>query len=304
MRLVRSLSLAGSLLALALTVAAAGCAAGPRSVATEVKRGPLDAAATDQHKQLVAEGDALWAERLDEAKLRGALAKWEEAVKVKSDDHETYAKLARGFYLLADGFLSFVPEKEEEFLATHEKGQAYAEQGLKALSPDFEKRLGNGTKIEDAVMVLGREAVPLMYWYDVNLGKWAKFKGIQTTLKYKERIFKVMTRVYELDVDYFHGAPDRYFGAYYAVAPAFAGGDLEKSRTYFEQAVKKAPNYLSTHVLVAEVYATKAQDRALFDRELKFVMDTPAETMPELLPEQTIEKRKAERLMKQADDLF
>lgn len=285
-------------------VFALGCGAGPKSVGTEIRRGPLVGSAAEQHKQLVAEGDALWAERLDEQKLRGALAKWEQAVALKSDDHETYLKLARGYYFLADGFLSFDPAKTDEFLATHEKGQAYAEQGLKALSPEFEKRLRTGTKIEDAVMVLGREAVPLMYWYDVNLGKWAKFKGISTTLKFKDRIFRVMSRVYELDPDYFHGAPDRYWGAYYAVAPAFAGGDLEKSRRHFEMSLKKAPNYFATHVLIAENYAPKAQDRALFERELKFVLETPAETMPDLVPEQTIEKRKAERLMKQIDELF
>jgi hypothetical protein len=57
-------------------------------------------------------------------------------------------------------------------------------------------------------------------------------------------------------------------------------------------------------VLIAELLAPKKQDRALFDRELKFVMDTPVESMPDVVPEQTIEKRKAERLMKMADDLF
>ena len=287
-----------------LLVTLVGCGANPKSLGRPVVRTPLPPAALLQHQQLVGEGDALWAERLDETKLRGAIAKWSEAVKVKPDDHETYTKLARACYLLADGFLSFVDGKVEEFLATHEQGLGFAEQGLLALSPDFEKRRQGGTEVEDAVMVLGREAVPLLYWYDVNLGKWAKFQGIVTTLKHKDRIFKIMTHVYNLDPDYFHGAPDRYFGAFYAVAPAFAGGDLEKSHQYFERSVKKAPHYLATHVLIAENYAPKVQDRALFERELKFVLDTPPDSLPDVLAEQTIEKRKAERLLKQIEEKF
>ena len=47
-------------------------------------------------------------------------------------------------------------------------------------------------------------------------------------------------------------------------------------------------------IVRAEVLAPKLEDRALFDRELKFVLETPAEVIPELVPEQTIEKKKAD----------
>jgi hypothetical protein len=287
---------------LALLLALVACGAQPKG--QTIQRTQLDAAGSEKHKALVAEGDALWKERLDETKLRAAIAKWEAAVALKSDDHDTYAKLARGNYLLADGFLSFDPAKETEFLATHQKGMDMGEKGMLAISPDFEKKRRLGAKMEDAILVLQRDAVPNMYWYASNLGKWAKFKGIQTTLKYKDTIFGVVSRVKELDPDYFYAAPDRYFGGYYAVAPNFAGGDLDKSEKNFAESVKKYPYYLATHVLIAELLAPKRQDRALFDRELKFVMDTPADSMPDVVPEQTLEKKKAERLMKQADDLF
>lgn len=282
----------------------AGCGTNPDLIGQKINRTPLDPAAQEQHKQEVAAGDAAWAGRVEEAKLREAIEHWEKAVAIKNNDHETYAKLSRAYYFLADGFLFFDEAKRAEFLATHEKGQAVAEQGLRALSADFEKRRNAGTKIEDAVMKLGREAVPLMYWFDVNLGKWAKAQDISTTLKHKDRIFKIMSRVYELDPDYFYGAPDRYFGSYYAVAPSFAGGDLEKSNTYFQQSLKKAPNYLATHVLIAEVYAPKVSDRELYERELKFVLDTPANIIPELEPEHVIEKKKAEKLLAEIDDKF
>jgi hypothetical protein len=295
-------------LALLAAVLAAACKPGPATLGQTVNRGPLDAASLEKHKALVAEGDAAWAERGDLAKLKIAIGKWDEAVKVKSDDHESYAKLARGQYLLADGHLAFdaesSPAQMEEFLKAHELGQAYAEQGLRALSPDYQKRVDGGIPIEDAVQALGREAVPLMYWYDVNLGKWAKAKGIDVTLKYKDVIFKIMTRVYDLDPDYFFAAPDRYFGGYYAVAPSFAGGSVTKSKEYFDKSLKKAPDYLATHVLVAELLAPKLDDRALFDREIEFVLSADPNKIPEVGPEALIEKKKAEKLKAKADDLF
>ncbi len=291
------------LMALVSALALSACPK-PQSAGVEMSRGPLDATSAERHSKLVAEGDQLWAERLDEQKLRAALAKWEEAVTVKPDDHETYAKLARGYYFLADGHLSFDPARQAEFLAAHEKGTAHAEKGMYAISPEFEKKRKSGIKLADAVAVLGRDAVPLMYWYATNLGKWAKAQGIAETLKHKDVIFNTITHVYELDPDYFYGAPDRYFGSYYAVAPAFAGGDLQKSKEYFDNSVKKAPDYLATYVLIADLYAPKAQDPDLYKKSLDFVLQAPVDTMPDLVPEQTIEKKKAELLLKQMDDRF
>jgi hypothetical protein len=271
-------------------------------------RTPLDAASADRHKALVAEGDAAWLERKDEAKLREALGKWEQAMAIKADDWDTCAKLARGFYFLGDGYLSFTAEGNEAglkaMLDAYEKAFTYAERGMKAYSPEFEKKLALGSTHEAAINVLDRQAVPLMYWYDAALGKWAKAQDISVTLKYKDRLFAIMSQIYTLDPDYFYGAAERYFGGYYAVAPTFAGGDLNKSREYFEKSLKRAPNALSTHVLIAELLAPKLQDKALFDRELKFVMDTPANVIPELEAEALREKAKAEALMKKADELF
>jgi tetratricopeptide (TPR) repeat protein len=295
-------------LALVITLALAACSSNPQLIGQKVQRGNLDAASVEKHKSLVAEGDAAWAARADRAKLDEAIARWEEAVKLKSDDWESYAKLSRAAYLVADGYLFFDMDKgdkeKEAFLAMHEKGIAYAEQGLRALSPEYEKKVESGVATQDAIMVLDRTAVPLMYWYDVNLGKWAKTKGTDEQLKHKDRIFGIMSRVYELDPAYFFGAPDRYFGSYYAVAPSFAGGDVNKSKEYFDKSLKLAPNYLATHVLVAELLAPKLQDRDLFDRSLKLVLDTPANVLPEVEAEAIIEKKKAERLLKLADEFF
>lgn len=282
----------------------ASCGAAPQGMQTGIKRGDLQGAQAEQYRQLVAEGDAAWEQRADRAKLEQAIAKWEAAIRLKDDDADTYLKLTKALYELADGWLAFDDGQTEAYLQTHLKGVQYAERGMAALSPEFEKRRRTGAKVEDAVAVLGRDGVPLMYWYASNMGKWGKAKGFSTVLKHKDAIFKIVSRVFELDRDYFYGAADRYFGAFYAVAPAFAGGDLKKSYEHFQESLKRGPKYLATYVLIAELYAPKAQDPKLFDENLRFVLDAPLDILPGLEPEAAIEKKKAKRLLERRDELF
>lgn len=294
-----------TILFIAAAALLAACGAGAQGVGQAIRRTPLDAAAQAQRQQHLESSEAAWADRLDEIKLRVAIAGWEGAVGIQDDDHESAARLARAYYLLADGHLVFDAARRDEFLKAHESGMKWAEHGMLAISPEYEKRRRTGAKIEDAIMKLGRDAVPLMYWWDVNLGKWAKAQDIATVLQHKDRIYRVMSRVAELWPDYFYGAPDRYFGGYFAVAPSFAGGDPQKAKAFFEASLKLAPNYIATHVLIADLLAPKLSDgRALAERELKWVLETPADIIPEVTPEATIEKKKAEKILGELDDRF
>src|SRR5690349_12345697 len=60
---------------------------------------------------LVAEGDALWAERSTEAKLAEGIAKWEAAAAIQTTP-ELAVKLARGHYFLGDGYYALQDKAE------------------------------------------------------------------------------------------------------------------------------------------------------------------------------------------------
>jgi hypothetical protein len=289
-----------------VAIAAASCGAQSKGLDSATERKDLSQDQVSQHDQLIAQGDAAWEQRGDKAQLQAAISAWEQAVALKPDDAKTYEKLTRALYFLADAFLAFEGD-QTAFLAMHEKGYNAAEKGLAALSKDFEDRRLAGTNFEDAIKIVGREGVPLMYWYLSNLGKWGKAQGTTTVLRYKDRIFKTASRVLELDPDYFFGAPDRYFGAYYAVAPSFAGGDKYKSQEHFSKSLAKAPDYLGTHVLIAENLAPKFVDEGgeeMFDKHIEFVLSAPVDIIPELAAEAAAEKRKAEQLKAKKSDLF
>ncbi len=284
-----------------LSLVAAGCGGAASSLAGGIRRG----GATDPsaHQAAVAAGDAAFALRVDRAQLELAVAKYEEAVKLKDDDWQTYAKLARACYALADGWLYFEKDtKFELFLATYEKGLNYAQRGMAANSPEVEKRLDAGVDLKDAVALLNKDAISLLYWYATNLGRWANAQDITVVLTYKDRIYTVMELVLRFDPNFFYGAADRYFGAYYSIAPSFAGGDLDKSWQHFQASQKVEANYAATWILIAEFYAPKRQDEKLFDEMIDRVVNAPDDVIPVMAAETRAEKKKAELLKKRKAD--
>ena len=246
---------------------------------------------------------ANWEKRSDRASLEQAISLWEKMLNQNANDAATLTHLSRGYYLLADGFMRAAGE-EEDMLSTFELGISAGERAMMAASTEFSAQVKEGKKVEEAVGVIPANGQPSIYWYASNLGKFAVAKGFTTTLFYKDRIYAVMQRVLEIDETFFHGAPHRYFGAFYAKAPSFAGGDMQKSKEHFDRAIELGPDYLGTKVLYAEFYAVKSEDRDLFTKLLNEVKGADPKVLPELVPEQTMEQAKAERLLSEADEIF
>lgn len=288
--------------ALIILVAAsvAACSAGRTAT---WKQQPTATAGADSgvSASAVSRGDEAWEKRDERASLEQAIAAWEEAVAADPENPALLVRLARGYYLLADGHLR---GDKEAYLAKFERGVDYAERALTASSPGFKAKVVAGERVQYAVSEVGPEGVPALYWYSSNLGKWAKAKGFTTTLAQKDTIKAVMERCLALDPTFYYGGPDRYFGGYYAVAPSFAGGDLNKSEEHFRKSLELAPNYLATKVLWAELLATKRQDKATYKRLLEEVLAAPDEIIPELTPESRIEKVKAQELLSKIEDNF
>jgi tetratricopeptide (TPR) repeat protein len=265
-----------------------------------------------QAATLVAEGDALWAERLDEGKLKEALAKWEQAIKL-SPSADLANKLARGHYLLGDGHYALA-DKTDARDSEYQLGLDWANEALKLSAPEYAAAKIAGKPHGEAIRLASKEAVPAMYWYATNLGKWAAGKGLVTRLKYKDDLFATMTQVKSLDEQFFYAAAWRYFGSYEAVASGIAGGDLGRSRTNFEKAIALAPNYFGTKVLFADLYCPKMQKdddgdgepdgKKLFKQLLEDVIAADASVDPAIAPENQLEQRKAKKLLARIDDLF
>ncbi len=296
-----------TLLATLVTVATGGCGEsreGAWNTAPTASSGATTEGSSSRHDELVAAGVAAWAQRDELAQVDTAIEQWQAAVEADPSDYETWVRLSRAHYFKSDCHLRFADDSEEPFLASFEAGTQAAEHALVALSSDFGERMRAGTRIEEAVDTLDASAVPALYWRSSNLGKWASAKGFATLISYKDEIRAIMQRCLDLDPAYNHYGPDRYFGVFYGRAPSFAGGDIELSREHFETSMEHEPNYFATHVLMAQDYAIKAQDRALFDAQLQWVLTHDPESLPELAPENRCEQHKARVLLETADEHF
>jgi tetratricopeptide (TPR) repeat protein len=250
---------------------------------------------------MIAKGDQSWAQRTDPAAIRAAIVEWEKAAKLEPKNLEVTVKLTRGYYFLADGYLR---DNEQQYLETMDKAVKWGERAMVAASPDFEAKMRDGGKIPEAVATVPKEGVPAMYWYASALGKWAKKKGFAVLLGQKDNVKATMDRCLEHDPTYFYGGPHRYFAAFYAIAPSFAGGDLEKSKVHFNKSLDLEPNYLGTKVLWAAELSVKQQDEDTFEKLLAEVLAAPDDAIPELKPELLVEKGKAKELLAEQEDLF
>jgi hypothetical protein len=247
-----------------------------------------------------AEADALFAQRDDRAQLEAALAKYEEAYRVDPTNRHVAVQLTRGYYFLGDAFETDMEAKGAQWQTSIEWGKKCI-----AINSEFTALLEKGDEDERSAIekVATKDDVPCLYWTATSLGKWAKSKGLSTLLKHKDTVKKYIETVEKHDPEFFYGAADRYWGAYYSALPSFAGRDSELSLAKFEKSLAMAPNSLSTKVLQASYWAVGTQNFAEFDRLLCEVVNADAE-FEEIGPENRAEQRKAEALIASRSDLF
>lgn len=251
-----------------------------------------------ERKTLKSSAIAHWNKRHIKADLEKALSAYKTLAKATKDNYKYLTRLTRGYYFLADAHYTDIDTKKKYW----EMGTSYGEKAM-ATNAAFAKAMKDEGKVEDHLNKLGKNEIGAMYWTAANLGKWAKNSGIATTLKYKNRIKSLVSAVEKHNEKFFYGAAIRYWGAYYAVAPGFAGGSMPKSKKSFQKAIKMAPDYLGTKVLYAQLYMTKKEDKKGFKKLLNEVIKAKVKNKM-LFPENFVEKLKAKKMLENIDDLF
>ncbi|MCA9562172.1 MAG: hypothetical protein KC561_01725 [Myxococcales bacterium] len=299
-------------LAAALTMLAVGCGGGAQVTApiTNIDS-RLAVTGEGDFEEVMAEAEAHWANRTDQAELEAAIAAWERAITLetpgdrRTDLYPVLVSLSRANYFLADGHIRFASgaDTEDRMKATFYQGVEWGRLAMAVNNQEWNRALLYETPIAEAVQLTTPSDMPAMYWYSTNMGKWALLDGVATILAYKDDIAAIMTRLAEMDRSFFYGASDRYFGAYWTKLP-MGNPDLERARGHFEAAIAQEPNYFSTRVLFAEEYATRTQNRELFVEQLEYVLNTDPATLPDVAPENMAEQRKAQLLMDEIDEYF
>jgi tetratricopeptide (TPR) repeat protein len=248
---------------------------------------------------LVSKADALWDERVDEAKLEEALDAYEEALKLGGSERHVLTRLTRGWYFWGDAFSSDKDVQIERWSRALEYGNQCI-----ALNSAIATARANGQKDKDTAALAKEEDVPCLYWTATALGKWGKAKGIANTMAQLPTVKAYIAKVEELDPSFYHYGPARYWGAFYAALPSFAGQDLARSATEFEKSVQGAPYYLPTRVLRAEYLAVATEDIKVFDQDLVHVLTADPGVEPRVRAENVKDQEKARALLARRAELF
>lgn len=264
--------------------------------------------ATGDVAALDAQGDAAFAQRLDQAQAEAAIKAWNEALKVAPSRHDIRVKVARANYFLADSHLWMQFNIEGKEAAGERMAQLYknaaneAELALGQKYPGFRSKYCARQPFNTALEQLDKDSVPAMYWYAASLSRYALMTSLVEVLNQSDRIKAMMDLIQRYDPSYWYFASDRYLGGFYTKIP-FPSGDLPKSSKHFEKALQSAPTYLATKVIYAEMNAAKAGDRALFQRLLEEVIAFDLESAPEVKPENSAEQQKAKFYLADIDNL-
>lgn len=294
------------LLSIALLGGAVACASAGRTAAWEREAAGAAAAGASaaDNSALKAEAEALWAQRDDKAKLEMAVAKWEEALAANPEDAAVLTSLARAQYFLADGFLALDDGMQEAEFELYKKGVDFGERALLILEPGFGADMRAGKSFEEAIKKISKNGMAATYWYSTNLGRFASKQGLGERLYYKDKLKTAMERILELDPNFYYGAADRYFGAFYSILPGIAGRDTDRSAKHFESSLAISPEYLATRVVKAQFLSTAIDDEDMYREELEKVLAMPDTENPDIAPENRAAKRTAKKMLDEIDDRF
>jgi hypothetical protein len=118
------------------------------------------------------------------------------------------------------------------------------------------------------------------------------------------KVEAIMEQVIKLDSNHENGSAFLYLGTLATLLPSALGGNPEKGRDFFEEAIEiSGGKNLYAKVLYAERYARSVFDKELHDRLLKEVLDADPVAEGYTLTN-VIAQREAKRLLDTSDEYF
>lgn len=225
-------------------------------------------AASQAAGTLLAEGDALYAERADLVKAKEALEKYRAALLGGEVAFEAYWKMARVEYWIGDHETAKV-DKRRAF----EMGIYYSKKAVQA-APD--RADGH-------------------YWLAVNYGSYGEVKGIIKSLSLLKPLKAEVARVLEIDPAYDDGGADRILGRVFYEVPGFIGGDKKKSLEHLLKSREIGPLVGITRIYLADTYLALGEvDKARAELEYVVGLEPDPKLIPETADEKILARKKLE----------
>ena len=159
---------------------------------------------------------------------------------------------------------------------------------------------------ESALRRMGPEDVPLLFWTVANWsGRIAQQLTEPEAVAELPRVEAYLNRLLELQPDYFLGMPHVLKGTILTLRPRIMGGDPEKGKEHFDEALRiSGRRMLFFQTMVARYYCRQTLDAEGFDANLREVLDASEDLLPEYRLMNLLAREKAGRLMEKRDEWF
>ncbi len=179
--------------------------------------------------------------------------------------------------------------------------RALAQRGRAFLKGDF-----NARQLAGLTKRLKEEDIPAAYW---TAAAWSSSISLDRTspasVAELPRALGLMQWVYDREPAFFHSAPRWFFGAYYASVSPMFGGDVDKSKEYFQEALKaEGDNFLLGKVMMARSVAVQTLDRELYVKLLEETLTGAPDEPPDLRLMNRVAQIKARAALLKVDDVF
>jgi hypothetical protein len=262
---------------------------------------------------------------LAEEAMPASISTLEGLLEIRPDDTELRALLARTYSSFGFGFME---DRMEEALAKDDEANAerYRLRAGMAYRRARELALGSLTLWEDdgggadGHIKKGLAAwteylkefddaedhTPTLFWAAYS---WARYIGLNrddmNALADLPFVSALADRIFVLDHTFMGHAPHALRAGLIGTAPAQLGGRPEDAKREFEIAIAATGGKnLMYHVVEAQIVAVALQDRALYKRLLTTVIEAPTDLNKDERLLNQIAKRRAERYLRQIDQLF
>jgi hypothetical protein len=200
----------------------------------------------------------------------------------------------------------FVEGQDKEYAnLLYERGKQYALRSLEMRG--FKEPLQRPfDDFKEGLKRLGKKDVPYIFWAATCWVNWIRLNldSIEA-ISELPRVESLMKRALELDEGFYYGGPHLFMGIWFASRPKIVGGDLKKAQEHFLKALDLGQGkFLMAYVYYANYYARKITDKDLFTSTLQKVLETPAETSPDLVLINTVAKKQAKELLSHVGEYF
>ncbi len=212
---------------------------------------------------------------------------------------------------LAEGFcsysFSFIEDSNpERASALYQRGRGYAVRSLAESSGVKDLLTLTGKEFQFVLKGMNANDLPALFWLGQCWSGWLMLNlGSPETFADISRVEWLMKRTADLDEDYHYAGPHLALGGFYGSRTKMLGGDPEKARYHFERNLElNQRKFLLTQLIYARTYAVQSQDKELFGRLLKEILDSSSNALPEQRLANEVAKQKARKLLDMADELF